>query len=64
VPAPGEQQRDNGDELRLGGLMAKELPMSAIRKQIVTPKDPRMPAYMHLSPQDLDDLVNYLVSLQ
>ena len=37
---------------------------SAIRKQIVTPKDPRMPAYMHLSPQDLDDLVNYLASLQ
>ncbi len=27
VPASGEQQRDNGDELRLGGLMAKELPI-------------------------------------
>jgi len=37
---------------------------AAIRAQIVTPKDPRMPAYSHLSPQDLDDLVNYLVSLQ
>ena len=36
----------------------------AIRAQIVTPKDRSMPAYDKLSPQALDDLVEYLVSLQ
>ena len=36
----------------------------AIRTQIVTPKDRSMPAYDKLSPQALDDLVEYLSSLQ
>jgi ubiquinol-cytochrome c reductase cytochrome b subunit len=37
---------------------------ASIRAQIVTPKDESMPAYDKLSPQALDDLVAYLVSLQ
>jgi ubiquinol-cytochrome c reductase cytochrome b subunit len=37
---------------------------ASIRAQIVTPKDASMPAYDKLSPQALDDLVAYLVSLQ
>ena len=27
VPAPGEQRRDNGEELKLGAVMARELPI-------------------------------------
>jgi ubiquinol-cytochrome c reductase cytochrome b subunit len=36
----------------------------AIRTQIVTPKDSRMPAYDGLTQQQLDDLVTYLSSLK
>jgi ubiquinol-cytochrome c reductase cytochrome b subunit len=35
-----------------------------IRKQIVSPKDDRMPAYDGLNPQQVDDLVAYLTSLR
>lgn len=35
-----------------------------IKRQIVTPKDARMPAYTKLSPDRLDALVTYLVSLK
>jgi len=37
---------------------------AAIRKQIVTPKDTSMPSYSKLSPQEFDDLVAFLVSMQ
>ena len=37
---------------------------AAIRKQILTPKDASMPAYTHFSEQELNDLVDYLASLQ
>jgi len=36
----------------------------AIRRQIVTPKDERMPAYGGLSQEQLDDLVTFLESLK
>jgi ubiquinol-cytochrome c reductase cytochrome b subunit len=35
-----------------------------IERQIVTPKDTRMPAYDHLSPEALDALLAYLTSLK
>jgi len=35
-----------------------------IERQIVTPKDEKMPAYDHLSPERLDALMEYLVSLK
>ena len=36
-----------------------------MRRQILNPDDPRkMPGYPRLSEQDLDDLVEFLVSLQ
>jgi mono/diheme cytochrome c family protein len=35
-----------------------------IQHQIVTPKDAKMPAYDKLSPERLDSLVQYLISLK
>ena len=35
-----------------------------IRRQIVTPKDAKMPAYDKLSPASLDALLQYLTSLK
>jgi ubiquinol-cytochrome c reductase cytochrome b subunit len=35
-----------------------------IRRQIVSPKDTKMPSYDELTPQQLDDLVTYLTSLK
>jgi nitric oxide reductase subunit C len=50
-----------GPDLSRAGFRWDE---ASIRSQIVTPKDESMPAYDKLSPQALDDLVEYLVSLQ
>jgi ubiquinol-cytochrome c reductase cytochrome b subunit len=50
-----------GPDLSRAGFRWDE---ASIRSQIVTPKDTSMPAYDKLSPQALDDLVAYLISLQ
>ncbi len=50
-----------GPDLSRAGFRWDE---ASIRTQIVTPKDKSMPAYDKLSPQALDDLVEYLISLQ
>jgi ubiquinol-cytochrome c reductase cytochrome b subunit len=50
-----------GPELTKAGFRWSK---AAIKKQILTPKDPSMPSYSHLSDQDLNDLVEYLFSLQ
>jgi ubiquinol-cytochrome c reductase cytochrome b subunit len=50
-----------GPDLSRAGFRWDE---ASIRSQIVTPKDSSMPSYYRLSPGALDDLVQYLVSLQ
>ena len=50
-----------GPDLSRAGFRWEE---ADIRKQIVTPKDDKMPAYDGLPQQELDDLVTYLTSLK
>ena len=48
---------DAGPDLSRAGF---RWDVAAIQTQIVTPKDPRMPAFDHLSQQELEDLVHFL----
>ena len=50
-----------GPDLSRAGFRWEE---ADIRRQIVTPKDEKMPAYDKLSPEALDALVTYLTSLK
>jgi len=50
-----------GPDLSRAGFRWEE---ADIRRQIVTPKNEKMPAYDGLSQEQLDDLVTYLVSLK
>ena len=50
-----------GPDLSRAGFRWDE---AAIRAQIVTPKDDRMPTYDHLSQEQLDSVVAYLMSLK
>jgi ubiquinol-cytochrome c reductase cytochrome b subunit len=50
-----------GPDLSRAGFRWEE---ADIRRQIVTPKDEKMPAYDKLSPEALDSLVTYLTSLK
>ena len=50
-----------GPDLSRAGFRWEE---ADIRRQIVTPKDEKMPAYPGLSQEELDDLVTYMASLK